>query len=153
MAAAVAAVAQQQLLVPLPGPAHVAPRALVGARHGGRRVDGQRAAHDVGDRAVPPRRRRRGRRGRALPPQLRRGGRRRRRRRRRRAGGGGGGGVAARLLGAVAMMMLVDAAAGVGRLLVEDGACLPEWRRDGANPRTHLDRWSVASLATTTLSD
>lgn len=77
----VASVAEEQLVLAVPGAAGVAENGFV-ARAGdvGRRVDGARAAHDVGQGAEAARRGRlRGRRGRAPAPELRRARRRRRR--------------------------------------------------------------------------
>lgn len=99
VAAAVAAVAQQQLLVPLPGPhtSHRVPRrrAPRGAASTGseRRMTSEIERYLRGDGGGAARR--------ALPPQLRRGGRRRRRRRRRRqrAAAHGGGGRKRRRVG------------------------------------------------------
>jgi hypothetical protein len=90
VAPAVAPVAEEQLLAAVPRAAHVAENAVEdGAGNGGRRVDGQRAAHDVGDGAEAPRGRGGGgRSGRALAPEPRRA-----RRRWRGAAHGGGGGA------------------------------------------------------------
>ena len=76
--AAVAAVAEEQVVVAVAGAAGLADEVLVVGVHpragdGGRRVDGARAAHDVVHGAVAPRRRRlRCGSRRALAPELRR---------------------------------------------------------------------------------